>query len=154
MSSTFGLKDRNETAKNHTLSQFNPIRSTFAFKYNQAGEKVPFLCKKIFTFSAGGDQFSRCDQESCRQQQPPPLSSRAVQRERLLFLGQPKKSRIFEKERCFGSKIKRKSFYMEQCDGGDADKTRIAAELKRKKMICSEIQNVEHMKEPEEPGFV
>lgn len=127
--------------------------------------------KKFFTFSAGGDQFSKMrplstastsTQESCRQEQQ--LSSRVVQRERLFFFFGNQKSRICEEEKYFETKIKRKSFSMEQWKGKDTDETRIAAEPKddvlvfqqrsRKKDGLFGNPNPKHVKEPTKQLFV
>lgn len=74
------------------------------------------------------------------------------------------KSRICEEEKYFETKIKRKSFSMEQWKGQDTDETRIAAEPKddvlvfqqqsRKKDGLFGNPNPKHVKEPTKQWFV
>lgn len=55
------------------------------------------------------------------------------------FFGNQKKSRICE-EKYFETRLKRKSFYMEQCCGEHTDETRIAAEPKDWRAGFSEVK--------------
>lgn len=167
------LKSYNKKNPNN-LSRFPQLSYS---KYHQAGQKVQqrshFYAKKKNSLLSelAGINFLRCDHFRLR---PPPLRRAAGRsssfhpewfkgNDSFFFFGN-QKSRICEEEKYFETKIKRKSFSMEQWKGKDTDETGIAAEPKddvlvfqqrsRKKDGLFGNPNPKHVKEPTKQLFV
>lgn len=151
------LKSYNKKNPNN-LSRFPQLSYS---KYHQAGQKVQqrshfYAKKKFFTFSAGGDQFSRCDHFRLR---PPPLR-RAAGRSSSFhpkwfkgndsFFLATKKAESVKRRSILKPKSKGKVFLWN--NGRDRTQTRQELPPNRrttcwffsseaeKKMVCSEIQ--------------